>query len=652
MASVTTSVRSMILLAAAVLAQPAAPVVAFDLFDPFGAGKARPPAPSDTTLPYTLSITGADDALTAAVAEASVLQRLAHEPPLDGLDLARRAEADLSRLTDALWGQGYYAARVAISVAGERLVLGQSHHLTAAEAAERARAASLVPVTIMIEAGPRYTFMPVRVSIRRAATFDETTDVPPGLYADVAGAPAVSSTLMAAAGRITHHYRQNGHPYATIEDPEPVIDHRARTVAVTLLVKPGPRARIGAPVISGAEGVETRVIRSFIYTDHDVMFSPERMSDIRRSVARIEAVGSVRVQPADTLAADGSVPVNVQITERPRNVLGGSARYATSDGPGLSLYWADRNMFGGAERLRLAGDLFYLPQSFTQTGRNGAGINNLGGRLEASFLKPALGGTRLDLLADASVARTSTEAYISRLANITTGFRYRLAEKTWLQAGLLGEIGKTQDSLGRLNYRMIGLPLSGNWDTTDSELDPTGGFRVSGSVMPAYGAGDIGRWLVVSRLQASAYHAIDEQARIVLAGRIALGSAAGGAVHEIPANWRFFAGGGGSIRGYDYRSIGPRDPGGRLIGGRSLFEASVEARFRVTETIGIVPFVDAGAAFASSMPDFDETIRFGAGIGLRYHTAIGPIRIDVATPLNRQRKEKPVAFYISLGQAF
>ena len=153
-------------------------------------------------------------------------------------------------------------------------------------------------------------------------------------------------------------------------------------------------------------------------------------------------------------------------------------------------------------------------------------------------------------------------------------------------------------------------------------------------------------------MQASAYYAIDEAANYVLAGRIGFGSLFGPELNEIPTTHRFYAGGAGSVRGYAYRSLAPIGPFGQAIGGRSLLDGSVEARIKVTDTIGVVPFLDMGNAFASSYPDFKEPIRFAAGLGLRYYTAIGPIRLDLAMPLERTRGATQVAVYVSIGQAF
>ena len=234
----------------------------------------------------------------------------------------------------------------------------------------------------------------------------------------------------------------------------------------------------------------------------------------------------------------------------------------------------------------------------------------------------------------------------------TAPIRYRFSDSWAVQGGIEVEAGQASDALGRLNYTLVGLPVSLTYDSTDSLLDPTRGVRVTASATPYPTLLGSDPGLFVAKGQGSAYHAFDEEARYVLAGRIGFGSITGADLADIPANRRFFAGGGGSVRGYAYKSLGPQDIFGNPLGGRSLLEGSVEARIKLTDTIGIVPFLDAGTAFEASLPDFKDEIRVAAGLGLRYYTGIGPIRLDVAVPLNRERGDSAAAVYISLGQAF
>jgi translocation and assembly module TamA len=396
------------------------------------------------------------------------------------------------------------------------------------------------------------------------------------------------------------------------------------------------------------------VIRSFIYARPGDPYSPAALASIRRSVGQIEALSSVRVrtpEDASGLDAEGNLPLFVDVSERAPRVIGASARYSTTDGPALRAYWMHRNLFGGAERLRLEANLAYLTASGPEALRSRSRADDLGGRFTVGFLKPALGGTRNDLLIDGNVARERTEGYVSRFANVTGAIRHRFAERFSVQGGIEAEIGEARDVLGEIDYTLVGFPVSATYDSTDRPLDPTRGMRLTGGLAayPTFLGSSVG--MTIAQASGSAYLALDEGARVVLAGRLGLGSIVGADLEDIPANRRFFAGGGGSVRGFSYRSLGPRFLG-EPIGGRSLLEGSVEARIKVTDTIGVVPFLDAGTAFASSLPDGSERIRVAAGLGLRYHTGIGPIRLDVATPLGRERGDRPVAVYIGFGQAF
>jgi len=155
-----------------------------------------------------------------------------------------------------------------------------------------------------------------------------------------------------------------------------------------------------------------------------------------------------------------------------------------------------------------------------------------------------------------------------------------------------------------------------------------------------------------SRMEYTHYVQVLESPRVVLAGRGAVGTLFGASRADVPASLRFYAGGGGSVRGFAFQEAGELDDQNDPIGGRSLFEASGEVRARVTDTIGIVAFVDAGAAFTSRYPDFDDQLRIGAGPGIRYFSPIGPIRLDVGFPVNPRDTDDAFQLYISIGQAF
>lgn len=651
----------------AMLAGEAPPARAFDLssldvFNLFGT-KDKPPAVSATTLPYELRFELGDvpDAapLRRSLQDASLLYRLRDDAPPDGETLARRASADINPLIDALWAQGYFNAQVAIAVDGVAVTEAGEPPPALARAAERYRNRAPAPVVVTVVPGPQFALR--KVDILPGARRDPSAVISdPGKVSGlVPGAPATSASIRAAQAALVDYWRERSRPLAKVVAVRPVVDHAAKTMDVALLVDPGPVAGFGDVSVTETGDIPPDVIRSFIYLEPGEPYSPKALADTRKSIATIPAAGSVRIREATALDQRGNLPIFVEVSERPKRLIGFSARYSTIDGPAVKTYWEHRNLFGGAERLRLEASVFFAPRiDGTKIQRFGDfEETDLGARFSASFMKPALGGSRNDLLIDATGTRERIGTnrfggYTARYANITTSIRHRFSDTFSIQGGIEAERGQTSDVLGQVDYMLLGLPLSLRYDTTDSQLDPTRGIRLTASVAPYAAFGDHDAPFLQSKAALSGYYALDEDARFVLAGRVGLGSIAGADLDEVPATRRFYAGGGGSVRGYAYRTLSPLGPLFRLTGGRSLFEASLEARIKITNTIGIVPFFDTGMAFDAQVPNFKERLQHAAGIGLRYYTPIGPIRLDVAAPLNPRKGDKPVALYISIGQAF
>ena len=430
---------------------PLAPAFAFDLFGWFRGSSDAPPAPSADALPYSLDIVigGDNDDLEQTIKDASTLQSLQSDPPPDSAALISRAQADLPRLIDALWGAGFYNARVTINVAGVPMVLQAPRTEAAIRAAAGYRSRALVPIQIVADPGPQFALRDVNVFDARTRLAYTPSELPPRVVQIKPGDPARSADILAAEARIVDYFRAQSRPFAKIQRQDPVVYHQAQVMDVGLGVDPGPKAGIGAITIQGAEGVDPAVVRSFIYTEPGDPYSPATLASMRKSISQIEALGSVRIREAEVLDAYGNLPLFVELTERPLRVIGASAQYSTTDGPALRAYWAHRNLFGGAERLRLEGSVFYLTEDGGQPDRDeGWNWDDLGGRFRASFLKPALWGTRNDLLVDGLAERDRTEGYTSRFVNVTAGIRHRFSETFSIQGGIEYERGQSTDILG------------------------------------------------------------------------------------------------------------------------------------------------------------------------------------------------------------
>jgi translocation and assembly module TamA len=632
---------------------------AFDFFGLWSWGES-PPAVLRTAISYavTVDVEGGDGSLKNAVQDASSLYNLRKDAPPDGDALARRAESDFGQIIDAMWGAGYYDATVAISIDRASLTILSTDIAGFARVAESYRNRAVAPVSIKVNPGPLFTLRSIRALGPDGAELSEA-ELPARVVRLKPSDPAAAAELRAAQARIVDYFRKQGRPLAKVASVAPVVDHATHVMDVTFTIDPGPIAPFGEATMNGPHDFNPAIARSFLYIQPGDPYSPQAIEDARNTIRQIPAVGGVRIVEGTALDAYGRLPYTVDVEDRLPYAVGASAKYSTTNGPAGQVYWEDRNVFGGAEQLRLQADVFYAPPWYiTSQDLQSFSIHDLGWRFSASFLKPALWGTPNDLLVNALGERMSTSGagffgYEVEDADATVALRHRFTQDFWVQAGIEGQTGVATDFLGRVNYTLVGPTASANYDTTDSKLDPTQGVRLNASVTGFPTALGSSVDLVQGKARASAYYSLDPDSRFVLAGLVGVGAMGGADLADIPANWRFYAGGGGSVRGYPFNNLGPTGPFGlAVVGGRSLFQASAELRVRVTDTIGVVPFFDAGNAFATSFPNFSEPLATSVGVGLRYYTAIGPIRADVAFPLDRRDARGPVALYVSIGQAF
>jgi translocation and assembly module TamA len=349
----------------------------------------------------------------------------------------------------------------------------------------------------------------------------------------------------------------------------------------------------------------------------------------------------VRVTESPTLDEAGRLPVHFQVQERPRHAVGGRFGFETNYGMTASAYWEDRNLFGGAEKLRLEGEVARIGET---------GIENATYRAFASLRTPEFLGRDLQSVTLFGAVSEKLPAYDRDAVIASLTLEHRLSDTMALSGGPSFENGRIGRD-GNMNaFTLFGVMGAFRYDNTTNPLDPRQGQRITLSATPYYSALDANyftRLLVIG----SSYFDMSGDGASVLALRAALGSAPGAGRDEITLDKRFYAGGGGSVRGYTYQSIGPRDALNRPLGGASLIEASAELRQRLGESWGIAAFLDAGGVGEEATPDFSQ-IRAGTGLGLRYLTAIGPLRYDVCLPLERQKGDPSYGIYIGFGQAF
>ncbi len=590
--------------------------------------KAKPTADIPDPVTYSVSLTSADEALTDELKAASLLIEKKEEPASGTTGLLMRARSDQKRLIAALYRKGLYGGTVDITVNDVRYdKVPLDEDLT--------KAAS-VKVAIAVKPGPVFTFSKPDAQLSDGAPVDLQR------YGVIAGAPAYSQLVLDAEDAILADYRDRGFALAKIEERSLAADHKTGKLDVTLRVDHGPLARFGQVTITGNEDVDTDLIVQQAAIPVGETYSPAAVAKANRNLRALGVFDSVIVKPADAVLADGSLPIEISVKERKFRTIGAGITIGNLDGVGLEGYWVHRNLFGGAESLRIQGSIANIGQN---------DVKDLDYNADIIFKKPGVIGPASTFDAKLSVDFTNPDAYQKRAVSGEVGLSYQWTDALSTRAAFKTEYARITDSTGTDSNLLFSTPLELAYDKRDSKLDPTEGFYALIDAEPTISS-DGSLAFLKSSATLSAYQAIDAAKRFVLAGKISAGSIVGASKSDVPTDRRFFTGGGGSIRGYSYQMAGPRDSNNDPTGGRSYITASLEARMKVTDTIGLAAFVDAGNTFNSSMPQFKDEWYTGVGAGVRYLTPIGPLRLDVAVPLKKIKDEPKFGVYLGLGQAF
>jgi translocation and assembly module TamA len=564
---------------------------------------------------YSVTITGIEDpALLKDLKDVSDSLSLKDRPPASMGLLRTRAERDRERFVKLLHGHGYFGAQVDVSLKDQ---------------------ATPPELVFRIEPGSVYPVGSTDIRITGEKEIEPRLIPSPEKIGLVPGKPFSASALMDGERALVRTFEKQGFPFARLHDRKIIVDHRDRTVALEFFLDPGPQATFGKTGIRGLETVEETAIRRLIPWKEGALYHVEQVEALQLSLFRLGLFSSARVLKGAELDERGRLPVDISVTERKHRSIGAGISYKTDEGPGATALWEHRNLFREGERLTLSG----TASDFTVSA-------------ESTFFKPFFLRRDQSLRLFLRVAEDQPDPYTSRNISTSASVARQLTDQLLVRAGL-GYKASRVDQLGvRESFTYLFLPLDLEWDRSDDLLDPAAGGRLGLYLAPFYDPFGSDPEFLKSRIRYRHYVKPFASRPLVLAAGLSLGAITGAGRDEIPADERFYAGGGGSIRGYAYQSVAPFRQG-EPVGGRSLLELAFEARLKFTERLGLVAFLDGGNAYEKRVPDLDETLFWGAGLGFRYFTPVGPLRLDVAFPLNRRPGiDDRVQVYVSLGQAF
>ncbi len=584
--------------------------------------------------------------------------KLQDNPPPSVALLKRRASSDIALVERALKSEGYYEGTAVITVDNDKKTNPRNEELTKEQDrlntfgntadnneqsapifADIADPVSTPVVNIFVRKGPRYSLARQQVDI--------ATEVDPGIEEQVreaaavnVGGPAQGLAVVEAEQAALGALNKEGRPYASKGERRAEANFDFDTLDIITKLDPGPLTIYGETQISGLRDVEEAYIRDFITWKKGEQVSRATLRDVQRALSGTRLFDSVTVEipatpPADLAAGEVfTAPVTITAEESKHRTIGGGLSFSTTDGAGINLKWDHRNLRGQNEQLTLEADVDQESQS--------AGV---------TYTKPRFDEKDRDLIGSFSAFREETDAFDIIGLETSIGLKEKFSEHLKGSIGLGLEASQTEQNGQTLDSYLVGIPVTLTYDNSDNLLDPTEGIRAAALIAPWAGLFDEEETgFVIVDLNGSTYIPFDRDRNYVLAVRGRTAAVFAESLDRVPANRRLYSGGGGSVRAFENQSVGPLGSNDDPTGGLTAAEIGIDLRLR-RGAFGVVPFFDAGVVSEELFSDYDR-IRYGAGLGLRYFSPVGPIRLDVAIPLNRRSRDRSFQFYISIGQAF
>ncbi len=545
-------------------------------------------------------------------------------PPTNRFEARRRARAAAEAAEALLRSEGYYQPTI------EDVVEGESQ-----------------PVAIVqVTPGPRFLVAEPIIDWVAPPPDPDTAGAARGDLDLKVGAPGRAADVIAAEGRIVAGLTTRGYADARTEPRRVVVDHATFTVQPTYRIVAGQLVRLDGVRLETEGPTNPNWVAGLAPWSEGDRYDPEQVAELERRLLETgvyDGVG-VALAPADRATPDGLRPVVVTLTDRSRRILEAGLTFSTAEGSGADVILTRHNRFGRADTLRFE-----------------ARLADIDSRLGVDLSLPHWRRPGRTLRLGSAIVNEDTDAYRRTALTVNADLQQRIGRTSWFSYGLGLDAGHYTEN--RFDP-VTGAPIrfdrdlailtgrgSAYWDQSNDPLDPTRGWRLTANVQPTAVAGEDTALFLRAESQVTAYMPVRDNARTVLAGRVRLGSILGGEELTVPSDRLFYSGGGGSVRGYEYQGVNARLPDNTPRGGLSLFETSLEVRHDIGRRFQAVGFIDAGAVGLDEIPNLAD-LRYALGAGVRYRLPFGPVRADIALPLDKRDGDADFQVYISIGQAF
>lgn len=558
-----------------------------------------------------------DEETVKLLQSSSQLVSLQNSPPSTLKGLKRRAEEDMENLAHVLQSRAFYDPKITYQINSE---------------------SNPIQIKILIETGPVYPladfqFLLVNDDASALSLYEMIKLKHVGICL---GKPAYPKTILEAEEALLEKLNLKGFPFAKVEKRQVIADLCLKSISVTLHVDTGPRAYFGPLTICGQKKIRSCFFDKKIAWREGDLFNPKKIEETQGNLESSGLFRTVSITPASELDEDGLLPVRIEVSEAKHRSIGFGLNYTTDLGPGLSAEWEHRNLNQEGQRLSFNFDIWKTQQQGT-----------------LRFVTPDFKRPRQDLIFLAEFGRESVEAFTESFFSLSTIIEKQLSEKSLLSYGFTYKNLRSQHSDNNRVFNLVKFPVHWRYSNANSPLDPVKGYSLNLKIIPTAEIFSPKFAYCINTFTGTCYLPLGKNQKCVLASKLMLGSIIGAGRREIPPPERLYAGSDSTLRGYSYLTVSPLDEKRDPIGGRSLAIFSLEPRFRIGENFGWVLFYDVGNVYSNALPNLKQKQLQGAGAGLRYYTPIGPLRLDVAFPLNRRHKvDSACQVYFSIGQSF
>ncbi len=496
------------------------------------------------------------------------------------------------------------------------------------------------PVPLVnVEPGVRFKIAAIETDLGDAVLSEAAAEALSNVLILKPGEIAEPTEVIAQEAGLVAALRVSGYAEARALERQTLGDQEAGTLDLVYRIDPGPRIVLGEVIYPSNTRTRRAYLDRLIPFEAGAVYEPNLLSTFSRrlNATRQYSLASVQIDDtAQTVLPNGDEVRNVlvQLEERSRYTVTSGTSFSTSEGPGFTGSLTRRNATRRGDTITATATVATLERA-----------------LGVDWRIPNFMAFDRTLVLSAEGGREETDAFDRESLTLSGTYEIRASRKRSFTLGAGSEFTREEDAFEQRDQQVLSTFLGARFDYADDPLDATKGWRVDSRAEPGIVIGDREAQYFSLNSQLSAYQKLDQEARFVLASRIRSGFVFGAALDELPVSRRFFAGGGGSARGFEYQSVGPRAADGTPTGGKGLLEVSGELRWRRDGPLGYVAFVDGASVVANESASFND-VRYSAGIGVRYDTLVGPIRFDIATPVDPRDGDDPVQIYVSIGQAF